>query len=71
MYELRAAALVLRSGRRVHGDTLRYARKSLGLHQTDPARFLEVGPERISRWESGGAMATRSHQLAIVALDDA
>lgn len=72
MYELRAAALVLRDGRRVNGDVLRYARKALGLRQTDLARILEVGAEWISRWETGGAMATRSHQLAIVALlDDA
>lgn len=72
MYELRAAALVLREGRRVNGDVLRYARKALGLRQTDLARLLGLGPEWISRWETGATAATRTNQLAVVALlDDA
>lgn len=72
MYELRAAALVLREGRRVNGEVLRYARKALGLRQADLAKLLGLGSEWISRWETGSTAATRSNQLAIVALlDDA
>lgn len=71
MHELRAAALVLRDGHRVNGEVLRYARKALGLRQSDLGRLLDLGTEWISRWENSGANATRAHQLAIVALLDA
>lgn len=69
-HERRAAALVLSDGRAVSGPVLRYARKALGLTQVQLASLTEVRKETISRYESGDKEASRSYQLALVALLD-
>jgi DNA-binding transcriptional regulator YiaG len=51
--ELVAAQLVLFERRdRVNGAVVRYARKAMGLRQTDLARMLGVRAETISEWET-------------------
>lgn len=51
--ELRAVRLVLSERRdKVNGAVVRYARKAMGLRQTDLARMLDVRSETISEWES-------------------
>lgn len=67
-YERRAAALVLRDGKHVDGTVLRYARKALGLRQTELAALLQCTPETLSRWENGAQQMKRAEQLALVAL---
>jgi len=67
-YERRAAAIVLRDGRHTTGSLVRYARKSLGLKQTELAVLLECTAEHISRLENGHATATQTEVLALVAL---
>lgn len=69
-YERRAAALVLRDGKHVDGSVIKYARKALGLRQTELAFLLQCTPETISRWENGANPMKRAEQLAIVALLD-
>jgi DNA-binding transcriptional regulator YiaG len=70
-YQRRAAAIVLRDGRFVKGDVVRYARKALGLRQVDLATLLHKSPENISRWETGEIDIPRAEQLAITACLDA
>ncbi len=67
-YERRAAALVLRDGKHVDGAVIRYARKALGLRQTQLAILLQCTPETLSRWETGAQQMKRAEQLALVAL---
>jgi putative zinc finger/helix-turn-helix YgiT family protein len=67
-YERRAAIAVLRDGRAVDGDVVRFARKALGLRQIDLAEILQKSPENISRWETGDIAIPRAEQLALVAL---
>lgn len=67
-YERRAAALVLRDGKHVDGTVIRYARKTLGLRQTELATLLQCTPETLSRWETGAQQMKRAEQLALVAL---
>jgi DNA-binding transcriptional regulator YiaG len=69
-YERRAAALVLRDGRHVDGAVLKYARKALGLKQTNLAAILQCQPETLSRWETGALVMRRAEQLELVALLD-
>ena len=69
-YERRAAALVLRDGRRVDGNVVRDARKALDLRQVDLASLLGCEPETLSRWESSTRPMPRAEQLALVALLD-
>jgi DNA-binding transcriptional regulator YiaG len=71
MYELRAAAVVLRERHPVAGSVVRYARKAMGLRQTDLARHLGCAAETISRWENGTETMPRQAQLAVVAMLDA
>lgn len=70
-YELRAAALVLREKHPVSGSVIRYARKAMGLRQTDLGRHLGHASETVCRWENGAEQVSREAQLAIVALLDA
>lgn len=70
-YQRRAAALVLRNGRFVNGNVVRYARKALGLRQVDLGVLLHKSPENISRWETGEIAIPRAEQLAITACLDA
>jgi DNA-binding transcriptional regulator YiaG len=67
-YERRAAALVLRDGKHVNGTVIRYARKALGLRQTELAALLQCTSETLSRWENGAQQMKRAEQLALVAL---
>ena len=70
-YQRRAAALVLRDGRLVNKDVVRYARKALGLRQVDLGELLDKSPENISRWENGEVRIPRAEQVALIALLDA
>lgn len=67
-YERRAAAVVLRDGRNVDGAVLKYARKALGLKQTELASVLQCKPETLSRWETGSSTMPRAEQLALAGL---
>ena len=69
-YERRAAALVLQNVLHARGSTVRYARKALGLTQSELAKLLDCRSEEVSRWETEKVPIQRSEQLAIVALLD-
>jgi DNA-binding XRE family transcriptional regulator len=67
-FERRAARTVLFDRPDAGGAVYKYARKALGLRQTDLALLLGgVAPETISRWENGEPMP-RTVQLALAAL---
>jgi putative zinc finger/helix-turn-helix YgiT family protein len=70
-YQRRAAALVLRDGRLVTKEVVRYARKALGLRQVDLGALLDKSPENVSRWETGDVRIPRAEQVALIALLDA
>lgn len=67
-YELRAAALILHNGTHVNGDVIRYARRALGLRQTELADMFQCTIETVSRWETGAAQMSRANQLALVSM---
>jgi len=69
-YQRRAAAIVLREANPIDGSVTRYARKALGLRQTDLAGLLGYAPETLSRWETGDAEMPRTAQLALIAILD-
>jgi DNA-binding transcriptional regulator YiaG len=50
-YERRAAKVVLTEGGKVSGDVLKFARKALGMRQTDLAKILGTNDPQVSRWE--------------------
>ena len=66
--ERRAAITVLRDVELVTGAELKFARKVLGLRQTELADHLGVAPETVSRWETGAEVFKRPVQLAVCAL---
>jgi transcriptional regulator with XRE-family HTH domain len=47
----------------VAGGVVRYARKAMGLRQTDLARHLGCAAETISRWGNGTETMPRQAQL--------
>ena len=49
--ELRAALVGFTDAPRVSGPMLKFARKALGLKQTELAERISVTPESVSRWE--------------------
>jgi DNA-binding transcriptional regulator YiaG len=70
-YQRRAAAIVLREAKEIDGPVVKYARRALGMKQTELAEHLDCRPETLSRWETGDAPIPRAEQLAIVAILDA
>lgn len=64
--EIRAAITVLAEVELVSGAELKFARKALGLKQTDLAEYLGVGPETVSRWETDAETFKRPVQLAVL-----
>jgi DNA-binding transcriptional regulator YiaG len=66
--ELRAAITVLVSVELVSGAELKFARKAMGLKQTDLAEHLGVTAETVSRWENGAEAFKRTVQLAVLRL---
>jgi DNA-binding transcriptional regulator YiaG len=66
--ERRAAITVLKDVELVNGDELKFARKVLGLRQTELGDFLGVGSETVSRWENGREEFKRAVQLAVLEL---
>jgi DNA-binding transcriptional regulator YiaG len=64
--ELRAAITVFAGVELVGGAELKFARKALGLKQTDLAEHLGVNAETISRWETGAESFKRPVQLAML-----
>jgi len=69
-YQRRAAALVLREAADVDGAMVKYARKALGMKQTELAERIGCAAETVSRWETGALLIARPEQLAIVAILD-
>lgn len=69
-YERRAVKLLLQSGAGKTGAVMRFARKTLGLKQTELAGLLDVAPETVSRWETEANPAPHTTQLALAALVD-
>ncbi len=67
-YERRAARTVLFKRMAAGPDAYRYARKALGLKQTDLAEILGYRGETVSRWETGSEEMPRVAQLAIAGL---
>lgn len=65
-YELRAAAIVLREKTNPEGAVIRYARKALGLKQTEFGALLNVASETVSRWENGHDEVSITHRMAMV-----
>ena len=65
MLERRATITVLRDVELVSGEELRFARKVLGLRQTELAEHLGVAVETVSRWETGADAFKRPIQLAV------
>jgi transcriptional regulator with XRE-family HTH domain len=63
-----SAAANTGSLRLVSGAELKFARKALGLRQTELAEYLGVEPETISRWENNRDPFKRRDQLAVLAL---
>ncbi len=69
-YQRRAAAIVLRDAKKIDGSVVRYARKAMGLRQTDLADLLGSAAETVSRWETNALEMPRAEQLALVAILD-
>jgi DNA-binding transcriptional regulator YiaG len=69
-FERRAAARVLYDGRHANGTTVRYARKALGLKQTELAALLGYDGAWVSRVENGAMEIPQVAALALVALLD-
>jgi DNA-binding transcriptional regulator YiaG len=65
MLERRATITVLRDVELVSGEELRFARKVLGLRQSEMAEQLGVAVETVSRWETGADAFKRPIQLAV------
>jgi putative zinc finger/helix-turn-helix YgiT family protein len=68
-YERRAARTVLLESDQVGGAEIRFARKALGLRQTDLAAALGCNPQQISRYENDDKVDMWL-RLAIAALLD-
>jgi putative zinc finger/helix-turn-helix YgiT family protein len=69
-YQRRAAAIVLRESTSIDGAVVKYARRSLGLKQTELAELLGVRHETLSRWETDSEEMPRTAQLGLVAILD-
>ncbi len=69
-YQRRAARTILRDVREVEPEVLRFARKAIGLTQTQLAELFSVTPETISRWETGKEPFKPAVQLALATLVD-
>lgn len=69
-YERRAVKMLLQHGAGEDGGVMRFARRTLGLKQTELATLLEVAPETVSRWETGANPAPLMNQLAVASLVD-
>lgn len=67
-FEQQAAAGVLSAVEKPTGAMLRYARKALGLKQTELAEALGHAGETVSRWETGQAAISRADHLALITL---
>ena len=66
--ERRAVITILRDVELVGGPEIKFARKVLGLRQTEFAEHLGVAPETVSRWETGAEPFKRPVQLAVCEL---
>jgi len=69
-YERRAAALVLRDAPDVNGAVVKYARKAIGMKQTELAERIGCQAETLSRYETDSLPVPRNMRLAIVAILD-
>jgi DNA-binding XRE family transcriptional regulator len=69
-YQRRAAAIVLREAKEANGAVMKYARKALGLKQTELAGAIGCAGETVSRYETGDLPVMMQVRLAVVALLD-
>ena len=67
-YERRAAHVVFLEADEVGGAELKFARKALGLRQTELAGLLGVSEFTVSHWEGDHQPIQRTTKLAIAAL---
>lgn len=65
--ERKAAVVVLKEVEHISGAELKFARKAMGLRQTDLARALDVKPETVCRYEASDSI-DRATQLAMAQL---
>ena len=68
MLELRAAQVVMHEVKEVDPAALKFARKALGLNQTDLAKKLGLSQETISRYETGVLPAGTEYRYALAGL---
>jgi predicted transcriptional regulator len=66
--ELRSAQVVLHEAPELDPAALRFARKALGLTQTDLAKKLSLTQETISRHETGALRAPNEYRYALAGL---
>lgn len=66
MYELKAAATILRANLEKSGEAIKYARKALGLSKPQLAELLDVELEVTKMWEVEGA--PRVYVIALMGL---
>jgi DNA-binding transcriptional regulator YiaG len=67
-YERRAASTVLFDRPNAGGAVYKYARKALGLKQTDLAALMGCDSATLSRWENDASAMPRAEQLALAGL---
>ena len=66
--ERRAAITVLSEVEDIEGTELKFARKAMGLTQSELARTLGVTMETVCRWETGKEDFKRQTRLAVLRL---
>lgn len=65
-FERRAARVILIDVAEPDVAVYRYARKSLGLKQSELAVLLGVAPETVSRWENGAQPMDSGHRNSLI-----
>jgi len=66
--ELRAAQVVMHEVKEVDPAALKFARKTLGMNQTELAKKLGLTQETISRYETGALLAGTEYRYALAGL---
>lgn len=54
----------------IFGDSLRETRKTYGLTQTRVAKWMDVAPSSVMRWEQYETHPSRTHKIAWIKIYD-